>query len=180
MKYSHCHLFVATWLFLSISVNGGGLQICMQQNRAFCLGFQGGSGGLYIENLLNCKMMKTENAFLKISTKAGASSQSWILEEFGGAAWYDEKFFRFYNKAMVARTQAFVLDATNNNLRMNPRVENAGQKFVLVEPTDDVETACPEPSIDNILPLSVGGGNTNPNCGRRKVWSMGRCVRVFR
>ena len=57
-------------------------------------------------------------------------------------------------------------------------MENAGQKFVIIELTD-VETSCPEPSIDTIQAFSVGGGN-KPNCGRRKVWSMGRCVRVFR
>ena len=85
---------------------------------------------------------------------------------------------RLYNLGFRHHNQAFVLDATDNNLRMSLRVDGeANQKFVILE-GDTETTTCPTPQATDIEAQGIirGGRRT---CRRRFVWAHGRCQKVF-
>lgn len=147
----------------------------MEQERDLCLGVDGdsvtlkpksdettnwrimentGAGGDYIENLLDCRMMKAEENLLKMSDKAGTQSQSWAVEEIAGETWYSELTFRFHNKDMP---KTYTIDATNKNMKMNPQVENAAGQIFVINEDDNIVTECPEPKMENIDIIAFGG-----------------------
>ena len=121
-------------------------------------------------------------------------SQSWILEEFSGS-WFSESnfrlffyiclclsnfslFARFFNQGLVNADQAYALDYTLS-LKMEPANAGDPSQLFVFQYINDVPTQCTAPRIGGMSGQTVAPIMAQ-NCGPNKVWSYGRCMRVFR
>eukprot|EP00092_Neocalanus_flemingeri_P011355 GFUD01012236.1.p1 GENE.GFUD01012236.1~~GFUD01012236.1.p1 ORF type:complete len:216 (-),score=28.29 GFUD01012236.1:151-750(-) len=186
--------------FALIEVQTAGVKICTQDNQSSCLGMEGaevslrletdpttnwritettGQGGVFLENLQDCQVLRTTGVAISKSSKAAGLRQSWVLEEVPGTTRFDESYFRLYNLAFQDHTEAFVLTVNLlTHVTMTGLQEDSSTQKFVIRVDHDSPSICPAPEHQSQQQSIVIRGSRN--CGRGRVSSFGRCRRVFR
>eukprot|EP00091_Calanus_sinicus_P005321 TRINITY_DN15762_c0_g1_i1.p1 TRINITY_DN15762_c0_g1~~TRINITY_DN15762_c0_g1_i1.p1 ORF type:complete len:229 (-),score=55.76 TRINITY_DN15762_c0_g1_i1:29-634(-) len=187
-------------LALLALTNGEDFKLCLGPPRTQCIGVQEadlylrnsddpstnwrfvestGSGGIYLQNLVSCKVVIMENDAAKMKTQSADTSQGWLMEEVAAPQWWKKSHFRMYNQAYTNREEKHVLDASSNNFRMSPLVVGkTSQKFFKVE-TSNESSPCPAPENTDLEAQSILRIRLGP-CRRGRAFTNGRCQIVHR